>query len=98
MKTIDTSSLDLLGGKIYINETLSPENQKLGFYGRKLKQENLFSKSYAVDGIVLIQSSRNEKPIEVLLFSILEGLYPDFKFKEVNRELFVDALDTMLPY
>ena len=93
LRTIDTSSINLPNAEIYINENLTPTNQALAFYGRKLKRENLIFNCYTLDGVVQIKRTQHEKPKKILHFSILKEMYPEFKF--IEDEVIVDAANAV---
>ena len=82
LRNIDTSSINLPNAQIYINENLSPANQALTFYGRKLKRAGLIFNCYTFDGVVQIKRTQLEKPKKILHFSILKEMFPEFKFIE----------------
>ena len=93
LRIIDTSSINLPNAQIYINENLSPANQALAFYGRKLKRAGLIFNCYTFDGVVQIKRTQHEKPKKILHFSILKEMFPEFKF--IEDEVFLDASDTV---
>ena len=93
LRIIDTSSINLPNAQIYINENLSPANQALAFYGRKLKRAGLIFNCYTFDGVVQIKRTQHEKPKKILHFSILKEMFPEFKF--IEDEVFSDASDTV---
>ena len=93
LRNIDTSSINLPNAQIYINENLSPANQALAFYGRKLKRAGLIFNCYTFDGVVQIKRTQHEKPKKILHFSILKEMFPEFKF--IEDEVFSDATDTV---
>ena len=93
LRNIDTSSINLPNAQIYINENLSPANQALAFYGRKLKRAGLIFNCYTFDGVVQIKRTQHEKPKKILHFSILKEMFPEFKF--IEDEVFLDASDTV---
>ena len=93
LRIIDTSSINLPNAQIYINENLSPANQALAFYGRKLKRVGLIFNCYTFDGVVQIKRTQHEKPKKILHFSILKEMFPEFKF--IEEEVFLDASDTV---
>ena len=82
LRNIDTSSINLPNAQIYINENLSPANQALAFYGRKLKRAGLIFNCYTFDGVVQIKRTQHEKPRKILHFSTLKEMFPEFKFIE----------------
>ena len=93
LRNIDTSFINLPNAQIYINENLSPANQALAFYGRKLKRAGLIFNCYTFDGVVQLKRTQNEKPKKILHFSILKEMFPEFKF--IEDEVFSDASDTV---
>ena len=93
LRNIDTSSINLPNAQIYINENLSPANQALAFYGRKLKRAGLIFNCYTFDGVVQLKRTQHEKPKKILHFSILKEMFPEFKF--IEDEVFSDASDTV---
>ena len=70
LRNIDTSSINLPNAQIYINENLSPANQALAFYGRKLKRAGLIFNCYTFDGVVQIKRTQheNQRKFYILVF------------------------------
>ena len=58
---------------IFIDENLTPVNNKIAFHCRKLKRNGQIDKTYSRDGVIHIASSniRDGKVIEILHMSML---------------------------
>ena len=80
---INKSSLSLSSSdNIFINQNLTPMNNKIAFHCRKLKRNGQIDKTYSRDGVIHIASSniRDGKVIKILHMSMLLDIFPDFDF------------------
>ena len=70
--------------KIFVNENLTPANNKIVFYCRELKRNSRIDKTCSRDGIVQIVSKNieNGKKIKVMHMNTLNDRFPDFCFGE----------------
>ena len=87
LKNINRSSIGLSNsGNIFINENLTPMNNKLAFYCRKLKRDGYIEKTFLREGVVCIRGSsiENGKTIKVLHFKTLFEYFPNFDFSDDN--------------
>lgn len=87
LKNFDKSSIGLSNSRgIFINENLTPLNNKLAFHCRKLKRDGFVDKTYSRDGVVCFSSTnvQNGKTIKVLHLNTLVDLFPSFDFGEDN--------------
>ena len=87
--SINKSSLSMSSSdKIFINENLTPMNNKIAFHCRKLKRNGQIDKTYSRDGVIHIASSniRDGKVIKILHMSMLLDIFPDFDFGPDARE------------
>ena len=86
---INKSSLSMSSSdNIFINENLTPMNNKIAFHCRKLKRNGQIDKTYSRDGVIHIASSniRDGKVIKILHMSMLLDIFPDFDFGPDARE------------
>ena len=86
---INKSSLSLSSSdNIFINENLTPMNNKIAFHCRKLKCNGQIDKTYWRDGVIHIASSniRDGKVIKILHMSMLLDIFHDFNFDPDARE------------
>lgn len=60
LKLIDKSSLGL-NNNVFVNENFTPVNSKIVYNCRKLKRNNLISKTYTVNGTVHLISDQKKK-------------------------------------
>ena len=74
-------------GNIFINENLTPMNNKIAFHCRKRKRNDQIDKTYSRCGVINIASSniRDGKVIKIYL-SMLLDIFPDFDFGPDARE------------
>ena len=81
---------------IFINENLTPMNNKIAFHCRKLKCNGQNDKIYSRDGVIHIPSSniRDEKVIKVLHMSMLLDIFPDFGFGPDARKEHYESLQS----
>ena len=86
LKWIGKSTL-ALSNDVFINENLIPGNKKIGYNCRKLKRQNLISKTYTVNGMADLISNniKRGKPVKVLHMQTLLNLFP-VEFKASNNE------------
>lgn len=65
---------------IFINDNLTPTNNKIAFHFRKLKLNGRIDKKYSSNGIVQIVSKNIEieKKIKIMHMSKLRGSFADF--------------------
>ena len=63
LKLIDKSSLGL-NNNVFVNENFTPVNSKIVYNCRKLKRNNLISKTYTVNGTVHLISDQKKKKWE----------------------------------
>ena len=87
LKTIGKSSIGLSNTDIFINENLTPMNNKLAFICRKLKKDGHIDKTLSRDGMVCFSSQniQNGKTIKVLHLNTLIDTFPDLDFGEDNH-------------
>ena len=65
---------------IFINDNLTPTNNKIAFHFQKLKFNGRIDKKYSRNGIVQIVSKNIEieKKIKIMPMNKLRGSFPDF--------------------
>ena len=82
LKSIDKSTLGLTND-VFINENLTPMNNRIAYNCRKLKRLNLISKTYTVNGMVYLISNniKRGRPVKVLHMQTLLNLFPDVEFE-----------------
>ena len=85
-KSIDKSTLGLTND-VFIKENLTPVNNRIAYYCRKLKRQNLISKTYTVNGTVHLISNniKRGKPVNVFHMQALPNLFPDVEFEASNN-------------
>ena len=78
MKSIGKSTLGLTND-VFINENLTPVNNRIAYNCRKHKRQSLISKTYTVNGTVYLISKniKRGKPVKVLHMQTLLHLFPD---------------------
>ena len=80
---INKSSLSMSSSHtIFINENLTPVNNKIAFHCKKLKRNGLIDKTHSRDGVIHIASSniRDRRVIKILHMSMIFDIFPDFHF------------------
>lgn len=73
---------------MFVNENLSPINNKIAYNCRIQKCNNLIFRTYTVNGTVHLisdQKKKNGKPVKTLDIKSLIYLLPDFKFRVKNE-------------
>ena len=87
LKSIDKSTLGVTND-VFINENLTPVNNRIAYNCRKLKRQNLTSKTYTVNGTVHLISNniKRGKPVKVLHMQTLLKIFPDVEFEASNNE------------
>ena len=94
LKSIDKLTLGLTND-VLINENLTPVKSRIACNCRKLKHQNLISKTYTVNGMIYLISNnvKRGKPVKVLHMQTLLNLFPDVEFEvSSNEEEFVNEL------
>ena len=73
--------------KLSTTGDLTPINNTIAYYCRKLKHNSLISKTYTINGTVHLISDiiENGKPVKVLQMKLLIYLFPDFEFNVRNN-------------
>ena len=73
---------------MFINENLTPVNNRIAYNCRKLKRQNLISKTYTVNGMVCLISNniKRGKPVKVLHMQTLFNLFSDAEFEASSDE------------
>ena len=73
---------------IFIDENLTPVNNKIAFHCRKLKSNGQIDKTHSRDGVIHIASSNiiDGKVIKILHMSMLLDIFTDFDFGPNTRE------------
>ena len=63
-------------------------NNRIAYYCRKLKRQNLISKTYTVNGTVHLISNniKRGKPVKAFHMQALINLFPDVEFEASNNE------------
>ena len=87
LKSIDKSTLGLTND-VFINENLTPVNNRIACYYRKRKRQNLISKTYTANGTIHVISNniKRGKPVKVFHMQTLLNLFPDVEFEVRNNE------------
>ena len=87
LKSIDKSTLGLTND-VFINENLTPVNNRIACYYRKRKRQNLISKTYTANGTIHVISNniKRGKPVKVFHMQTLLNLFPDVEFEARNNE------------
>ena len=82
LKTIDKTSIGWQNATILLNENLTPENNKIAYYCRKLKCDGTISKTYTSNGtnIICCNILQNGKPQKVYHVNDLCVMFPDINF------------------
>ena len=86
LKSVDKSTLGLTND-VFINKNLTPVNNRIAYNCRKLKRQNLISKTYTVHGTVHLISNKIKrgKPVKGLHMQTLLNLFPDVEFEASNN-------------
>ena len=82
LKTIAKSSIGLQNATIFLNENLTPENNKIAYHCRKLKGDGTISKTCSSNGtnIICYNILENGKPQKVHHVNDLCVMFPDINF------------------
>ena len=82
LKIIEKSSIGLQNAKIFLNEHLTPENNKIAYCCQKLKCDGTISKTYISNGtnIKCCNILENGKPQKVHHVNDLCVMFPDINF------------------
>ena len=87
LKTIDKTSIGLQNGTIFLNENLTPENNKVAYHCRKLKCNGTISKTYTSNGtnIICCNILENGKPQKVYHVNDLCVMFPDILVTQLTN-------------
>ena len=82
LKTIDKSSIGLQNATIFLNENLTPENNKIAYHCRKLKRDGTILKTYTSNGtnIICCNILENGKPQNAHHVNDLCLMFPNINF------------------
>ena len=71
-----------------MNENLTLVCKRIAFNCRKLKQQNLISKTFTVNGMIHLISNnlKRGKPVKVLHMQNVLNIFPDIEFGASNNE------------
>ena len=97
LKTIDKTSIGLQNGTIFLNENLTPENNKVAYHCRKLKCNGTISKAYTSNGtnIICCNILENGKPQKVYVNDLCV-MFPDINFSNDENDYFGDPANESL--
>ena len=82
LRTIDKTSIVLHNATIFLNENLTPENNKIAYHCRKLKRDGTISKTYTSNGtnIICCNLIKDGKPQKDYHVNDLCEMFPDIDF------------------
>ena len=82
LRTIDKTFIGLHNATIFLNENLTPENNKTAYHCRKLKRDGTISKTYTSNGtnIICCNLIKDGKPRKVYHVNDLCEMFPDNDF------------------
>ena len=98
LKTIDKSSIELQNGTIFLNENLTPKNNKIAYHCGKLKRDGTILKTYTSNGtnILCFNILENGKPQKVHHFNNLCVRFPDINFGNNDNDYSGDPVNESL--
>ena len=98
LRTIDKTSIGLHNATSFLNENLTPENNKIAYYCRKLKRDGTISKTYTSNGINIICCNliKDGKPQKVYHVNDLCEMFPDNDFGNDDSDYSGDAANESL--
>ena len=87
LKTIDKTSIGLQNATIFLNENLTPENNRISYHCRKLKRDGKISKTYTSKGtnIICCNILENGKPQKVYHVNDLCVMFPDILVTQLTN-------------
>ena len=97
MKNFDRTSVGLEKSlSIFINENLTPINNKIAFHCWELKRNGGIDETYSRECIVQIVSKETEngKKIQIMHMNVLNDRLPDFDIGEDAQEDHNDSLQS----
>ena len=98
LKTIDKTSIGLQNATIFLNENLTPENNRISHHCRKLKRDGKISKTYTSKGtnIICCNILENGKPQKVYHVNDLCVMFPDINFSNDENDYIGDPANESL--
>ena len=98
LRTIDKTSIGLHNATIFLNENLTPENNKIADHCRKLKGDGTISKTYTSSGtnIICCNLIKDGKPQKVYHVNDLCEMFPDNDFGNDDNDYSGDLANESL--
>ena len=98
LRTIDKTSIRLHNAPIFLNENLTPENNKIAYHCRKLKRDGTISKTYTSNGtnIICFNLIKDWKPQKVYHVNDLYEMFPDNDFGNDDNDYTGDPANESL--
>ena len=86
LQHIDKVKLGFPEANLFFNENLTPYNQKLTWKCRELKRAGKIHSTWSTKGIIKLRRTMNERAISIGDEIELSDLYPDFVFRERQKQ------------
>ena len=98
LRAIDKTSIGLRNATIFVNENLTPENNKIAYHCRKLKRDGTISKTYTSNGtnIICCNLIKDEKPQKVYHVNDFCEMFPDIDFGNDDNDYSSDPANESL--
>ena len=86
LQHIDKAKLGFPEANLFFNENLTPYNQKLAWKCRELKRAGKIHSTWSTKGVIKLRRTMNERAISIGDEIELSDLYPDFVFRERQKQ------------
>ena len=86
LQHIDKAKLGFPKSNLSFNENLTPYNQRLAWRCRELKRAGKIHSTWSTKGIIKLRRTMNERAISIEDEIELSDLYPDFVFRERQKQ------------
>ena len=98
LRTIDKTSIGLHNAMIFLNENLTPKNNKIAYHCRKLKRDGTILKTYTSNGtnIICCNLIKDGKPQDVYHVNNLCEMFPDIDFGNGDNDYSGDPANKSL--
>ena len=86
LQHIDKVNFGFPEANLFLNENLTPYNQKLAWKCRKLKRAGKIHSTWSSKGVIKLRRTMNERAISIEDKIELSNLYPNFVFQERQKQ------------
>ena len=86
LRHLDKVNLGFPEANLFFNGNLTPYHQKLAWKCRELKHAGKIHSTWSSKGVIKLRRTMNEQAISIEDETELSNLYPDFVFRERQKQ------------